>query len=266
MVDIPRSLGAALIALFVPLAVAPVARAQGEQPLPALPAPSATSPAPASPGVAPLPVASATAPPVGPRAAVTSPPADLPGPVATGCPDGARTRCHDGFYVRMAMGFGATAISGHGASGSSVSISGASIPLRIAIGSTVGKSVVLGATLFGAATVQGSSSSGIGGAQASFGALNFLVDWYPSPEGGWHVGGDVGVGVISLTQNVGAGADLSLSAFGGYDWWFADQWSFGPMLAVSGGSLAAINDSNNNDTGYRLRAGSIAALASFVYH
>lgn len=266
MVDIPKPLGATLTALFAALAVAPVARAEGEQPLPTLPAPSATSPATASPGVAPSPVASATAPPVAPRAAVASPPAGLPRPVTTGCPDGARIRCHDGFYVRMAVGFGATAISGHGASGSSVSISGGSIPLRLAIGSTVGKSVVLGATLFGAETVLGSSTSGIGGVQASFGALSFLVDWYPSPEGGWHVGGDVGLGVITLTQNVGAGADLSLSAFGGYDWWFADQWSFGPMVAVSGGSLAAINDSNNNDTGYRLRAGSIAALASFVYH
>lgn len=166
----------------------------------------------------------------------------------------------------MAIGAGATSVTGHGSSSGSVSISGGSIPYRLAIGGTVGKSVVLGAALFGAATLLGPSTSGVDGAKASFGGLNFLVDWYPSPEGGWHVGGDLGIGLVTLTNNKGAGGDLTASVFGGYDWWFAEQWSFGPMLAVSGGSQAAINDSNGNDTGYRLRAGTIALLASFLYH
>ncbi len=263
MVDLIKSLGPAFIALVVPLASASAAYAQAEQPLPSLPAPPPPAPPTAPAGTTPA-TTGPTAPPAVAPAVAASPPVDLPRPADTGCA-GDRIRCHDGFYVRMALGLGGTALSGHGPSGS-VSISGGSVPFRFAIGGTVGKGVVLGATLFGAATQISPSTSGIDGAKATFGGLNFLVDWFPSPEGGWHVGGDIGLGVVGLTQNIGSGADIALSAFAGYDWWFADQWSFGPMLAVSGGSLAAINDSNNNDTGYRLRAGSIALLASFLYH
>jgi hypothetical protein len=165
----------------------------------------------------------------------------------------------------MGLGLGGTTISGSGRSGSA-SVSAGSVPVRLAIGGTVGRGVVLGATLFGGATAFGATTKGIGDAKASFGALNFLVDWYPAPDSGWHFGGDIGVGAISLNQGVGTGGDLALSLFGGFDWWIADQWSFGPLLTVTGGSEAAINDSNGNDTGYRLKAGAIALLASFLYH
>ena len=50
------------------------------------------------------------------------------------------------------------------------------------------------------------SSSGIDGAKASFGGLSFRVGHgSPLPEGGWHVGGDIGLGVVGLTQNIGSG-------------------------------------------------------------
>ena len=268
MVDLAKHLGPFLVALLGPITVVSGARAEGEQPLPALPAPSAApeTPPPAPPvaGAARSPAGAAAAPSGSPPPVLAGSTSDLPDPPNTPC-SGNRSRCHDGFYARMGLGLGVTGISGQGPSGS-VSISGGSIPFRLAIGGTVGKSVVLGAALFGAATAIAPSTSGIEGAEASFGALNFLVDWFPSPEGGWHVGGDIGLGVVGLTHNVGAGGDLALSVFGGYDWWFTDQWSFGPMLSVSGGTAAPINDSNNNDTGYRLKPASIALLASFLYH
>jgi hypothetical protein len=147
-----------------------------------------------------------------------------------------------------------------------VSTSGGSLPFRLAVGGTVGQGVVLGATLYGAGTTIGGSRASLNGARGEFAGLSFLVDWYPSPASGWHVGGDLGLGAVALSNSVGSGGDLALSVFGGYDWWIAEQWSFGVLLTASGGSQAAIIDSNGDDTGYRLKPGSIGVLASFAYH
>jgi hypothetical protein len=257
------------VVLVASLGTASIAHAQ---PLPALPATSATAPAepppppPEAPGAPPA--AAAPYPPVPPPPPpppVGAPPILLEPPPDDGCPGRSRIQCHDGFYLRMALGFAGSSFSGNGPLGSA-STSGGGLALRLGIGGTVGKGVVLGATLFVAGASAASSTSGLGGVDGGVGGLNFLVDWYPSPEKGWHVGGDIGVGAVALTQNAGSGGDLMASIFGGYDWWIADQWSFGVMVAASGGSEASIADSNGNDTGYRLKPGSIALLASFLYH
>lgn len=241
---------ATVVAAIVSLATAR-ARAQSSPPLPPLPP---SQPAPAS------------TPEAAPATAPAPAPADAPAPVPNGCPEGTHVRCHDGFYLRLSLGLGATVLSGESPTGS-VSLRGGSIPFRFAVGGTVARGLVFGGARYAASPIFGETARAIGDGYAQYDALTFFADWYPDPHCGWHLGGDLGVGALLVdapSQDVGG--VLAASVTGGYEWWYSDEWSFGATLVASGMTRATLRDSSGYDSGYRLGAGSIGVLATFVYH
>lgn len=256
---------------------APSARAQGAAPLPPLPAPASEPPIGSAPAPALAPPPPPAPPPVlapapapdsasAPDSAPAPAPDDTDRPPSNGCPGNTRIRCHDRFFLRLALGVGVTNLAGQGPVGD-VSITGVSIPIDIAIGGTVGKGVVIGGTLFGAGTPFGASVSGIPSVKGQFGGLGTFIDWYPRPQAGWHFGGALGLGLVTITSSShDSGGDIAASVFGGYDWWIGEQWSVGAMLVGSAASSTGLKDTADADTGYKLSAASFGVLGSILFH
>jgi hypothetical protein len=179
---------------------------------------------------------------------------------------------HDGFYLRFSMGaVDYLSFTGHGPSGHA-SISGSSDGGLLAIGNTNSA----GITVAGAIVVEttrrafyGSPHDPRGYATASVLDLDLLIDWYPNARRGWHVGGMLGIGALSVTDAYipdSTGLAFNAGLFGGYDWWIGPQWSLGLMVLTAGTTSASLTDKNKVDTGYSFNALSAQLGAVITFH
>jgi hypothetical protein len=193
-------------------------------------------------------------------------------------------RVHEGFYLRMSSGPSFASLRGHGPSGS-VSITDSGEGGFIAIGGALVPGLVLAGTLQGTAfdaefkggpfehatvSSNGKTRNASNRATGGFGMLGMLVDWYPQPKAGWHVGGSAGVGALVLSNaaddSVYGGANFAGTLFGGYDWALGRDWSLGLQLVASGATRTELeDDSSSRDTGYRLTPLSVGVQASLLY-
>jgi hypothetical protein len=161
------------------------------------------------------------------------------------------------------MGIGYMSAWGNGPSGSA-SVSGGGSSQGLALGGTVAPGLALAGVIRLADTSASSFHGGPAGqapnsnADAALVQLGVLGDFYPDPEGGWHVGALLGLGGTVVTPRA---TDASMnsggftgSIFGGYDWWIGKSWSLGLQAVASGVTSATMFDTNHNDTGYRLQA------------
>ena len=180
-------------------------------------------------------------------------------------------------------------LNGHGPYGSA-SLTGAGYGGMIAIGGAVAPGLVLAGTIQGSAfnaefnggpfenatvSSKGKTYKASDRATGGFGMLGVLVDWYPQPSGGWHVGGSTGVGAIVLTNSADerdfGGVNFAGSVFGGYDWALGRKWSIGLQLVASGATRTKMMEEDRteeheaHDTGYRLTPFSIGVQASVLY-
>lgn len=175
-------------------------------------------------------------------------------------------------------------LRGHGPSGSA-SITGGGGAGGITIGGALVPGLVLAGTVQGSSTdadfkggpfkdatltVNGERRSASHQAQASFGMVGLLLDWYPKPSAGWHAGVATGIGAVGLKNSADnstfAGVNLNGSLFGGYDWALGHDWALGLQLTASGGTRAKLlEDSGDHDTGYRLTPFSLGVQASVLY-
>ena len=86
--------------------------------------------------------------------------------------------------------------------------------------------------------------------------LGVVLDWFPDPKGGAHVGlliGPANIGLQDEDGNSASGAGAAL--FGGYDFWVGDQWSFGAearILAAAADHTRLGNAFDDTATGYHL--------------
>jgi hypothetical protein len=161
---------------------------------------------------------------------------------------------------------GVTELSGT-APTTSASVTGLGFPARIAVGGTVGKGIVLGGSISIVTTAFARSASNLGSVRGELDSAAFFMDWFPRPTGGWHLGGEAGLGRVAISQSsVDSGLDVLASAFGGYDWWIDDQWSVGALLVGTLGSSTNLTDKGFADTGYRLMPATIGVLASILLH
>jgi hypothetical protein len=198
---------------------------------------------------------------------------------------------HEGFYLAAYTGFGYFSAKGSGPLGDA-SLSGSAMGGGIGIGGTITSGLELGgvarywnaigATFNGGPTITAirthvvngqtmtdPSATLSGNAQASSLELAALIDWFPNPEKGWHVGASVGLGGMSITDDSGArsvNAGLAASIFGGYQWWLGPSWSFGIQGIISGGTSGKLDDSNQDDTGYNMRPLAIGIQSDLLYY
>lgn len=184
-------------------------------------------------------------------------------------PPGAYT--HDGFYFRWGSGIAYVSHTGDGPLGDA-SVSGFGSLEFVGIGGNVERGLVVGGIISGASTdrrtLKGAPSGGPGKVTASLVTLGVLVDWFPNPAGGWHIGGSLGFGGPSLMDDnitwtgIGAGGTV----FGGYDWWIGPEWSLGLSLVAMGSPKAPLKDSDRKDTGYQFASGSVGILGTLLLH
>ena len=98
--------------------------------------------------------------------------------------------------------------------------------------------------------------------------LGVLVDWFPSPTEGWHIGSQVGLGGIAVTDSLRDSSSVAFtgSLFGGYDWWIGPEWSLGMLLSLSSGTSEALKQSNGDATGYSFTPLAFGVEATILWH
>jgi hypothetical protein len=186
--------------------------------------------------------------------------------------------------LRISSGIGDANVTGTGPKGAA-SVSGLGGNSLIAIGGSLIPGLVLAGAAqtssisgtfnggpFEGANVTSSGKSAVASNKADASAieLGLLVDWYPDPSEGWHVGISGGLGVISVKNHADdstmSGTSTAGSLFGGYDWSIGPGWSLGLALVGSGTLAASLkNSSDQTDMGYRMKAYSIGLSGSFLY-
>ena len=248
-----------------------------------------TSP-PAATAATPAPVASATVPnsipPFAPEqkpVSVVAQPAAVAQQSASPAVD-PESNIRHGFYLRLDQGIGYVGITGNGPLGGA-SIKDLGSTSVITIGASIGRGVVLAGTLqamSASATFKGGpfegktivlsdrSVSASSKADAAFSQIGLLLDWFPNPAAGWHVGASGGVGTISIVNRADEstlyGFGFTGTLFGGYDWQIAKTWSFGLSMVASGITTSTIKYSDDAaDTGYRLHGLSLGVSGSILY-
>lgn len=285
-------------ALVAPSALAQGTPGAGAAPAQPAPAPAAPAPAPAAPAPpgSPPPAGAPAAPPAGapiqeapqqggpvpyyqesstqtPKIYVEQPP--LP-------PLPPRNRYfHDGFYLRLSAGYAymntSTGVTG---SQSTASLSGHGVALDVMMGGTpapglvVGGGLLLEAAFDPTSTVtqyQGQFVQGLdNGASGTtgFGLVGPMIDAFPNPNGGFHLGALLGFAAVGLKgheSNISSGFGASIWA--GYMWWTTSQWSMGLMARFT---LAGTSRTLAGDTGATFDASDTSAgaavLLSVAYH
>jgi hypothetical protein len=136
----------------------------------------------------------------------------------------------------------------------------------VSLGGTVARGVVVGGALryaLGFPTSVSGVNAGPGNVALLALALQGMVDWFPNPEGGWHVGAALGFGNerLEISGFDDSRVDLAASAFGGHDWRLSGKWSLGLMLDGTLYSAVDLHDQYGSDTS--LRAG--AAMVTFAF-
>jgi hypothetical protein len=188
-----------------------------------------------------------------------------------------------GFYLRFAGGPAVVALKGTGPHGRVASVGGGGSS-TLAIGGSIARGWVLAGVLHGATitstldggpfedatvTSDGETTSASDKVAASVSHVGLLVDWYPDPSKGWHVGASAGLGSTALIHQADdstmTGPSAAGTVFGGYDWSIGRDWSLGVGLVASGNTSAKMLDSDEDDTGYRVKSFSIGVEGSILY-
>lgn len=215
--------------------LSPVARAEGGAP--------ATPPAPAAPLAAAGPVASGDAPtappesttPAGATEASSAPPGDAIYVAQPPLPPlQPRSRhYHDGFYLRLSVGFGGLGVSSNGG-GVNSTASGWGGAIDFLVGGTPAPGLVVGGGVLLQEAFSPSYSERGPSGPVGFGMLGPMIDAFPNPAGGFHVGGLVGLSRVGLDDAHGnASGGLGLSVWAGYMWWASSDWSLGGLVRLS---------------------------------
>jgi hypothetical protein len=263
------------------------AQTQGaEAPLAPLPAPPSDAGAPGEPqsDAAAVVVVQSPVPDAGPPSARVPDEAPLTVQAQGGCE---RRYVHNGFYFALTNTDGYLAVWGDGPSGSAsitgyanggtIAIGGSPVP-GFAVAGVIGAMNTSGDTFNGGPVVTVTTSTGNGPsanttlqgrASASMVLLGGLVDWFPEPERGWHVGGSVGLGGAVVTDDTGNsinGASIAGSIFGGYQFWLGPSWSLGVSGVVMGAPTLNLTDSNRNDSGYKMTPFYVGLAWTLMYY
>ncbi|HEX3904594.1 MAG TPA: hypothetical protein VH853_17290 [Polyangia bacterium] len=241
---------------LVALCAAPLAaRAQeAPPPAPATAYPPGYGPPPPPPAYPPPGYAPGYAPPppgYAPGYPPPQPPGFMPAPMEP---------THDGVYVRMHIGGGFTSISGQNSYGETVTLSGPSVSLGVAVGGGIAPNLALFGNLFvslisqpdlmenGAdlGNGQGNSSAGLVGFGAGLvyyfqpinlylsGALSAVEMQIDDTNGDMAYESDVGLGFQGMI---------------GKEWWVSPHWGLGLAGELIGASMKDKNDSSITWTG-----------------
>jgi hypothetical protein len=172
----------------------------------------------------------------------------------------------------MGLGIAHLSFWGSGPQGNA-SISGIGFATSVSFGGAIARGLVLGGGLrfaYGGGPFAGSPVDAQGNGSANLVESGVLVDWYPAPEDGWHIGGKLGLGSEGVSDSFPRYSttdwNFASALLGGYDWWIAPQWSLGMLMSLATAASAALKDSNGQPTGYSFTPLIVALEVSLLRH
>jgi hypothetical protein len=239
------------------------------EPATSTPAPATSTPAPATSTLAP---ATSTPAPV----AKPTPSNDNPLPtIELGAPPLAppvtRTlRSHDGFYLRVNAGLGSLLDANvHNPSSlPDLEGGGTSLDIDLMVGGSPSPGMALGGALLlsSIASADYESDTETVEADTDTWMLAPFIDGYPSPRGGFHLGGAVGLAQVRSDKQEVTGyknaTGLGIAAWLGYDAWIGDEWSMGGLVRLLG--TRAKGDTDNGSAS--LNTVNLSVMLTAVYN
>jgi hypothetical protein len=154
---------------------------------------------------------------------------------------------HEGFYMRVSGGLGYIGANLDTDTAVELESSGAALELELLVGAGPAPGLAIGGALLGTLQLSGDwEADGIPGG-TSGDLTTFIIgpfaDGYPDPNGGWHLGGAIGLATASFdvpgddgVNAVGVGG----AGWLGYDVWVGPEWSMGGALRLD--ALRATDD------------------------
>jgi hypothetical protein len=174
--------------------------------------------------------------------------------------------------MRLGLGLAYTSVWGSGPLGNA-SISGSGVALSAAFGGTITRGLVVGGALRiadGVGEFTGAPLDAGGHARVTLVQLvGVFVDWFPNEVDGWHVGSQLGLGGVGVTDSLSRDSSalaFTGSIFGGYDWWIGPQWSLGVLMSLSTATSEAMSQSNGDATGYSFTPLAFGLEATILWH
>jgi hypothetical protein len=163
-----------------------------------------------------------------------------PPPPAPAIPADAHS--HTGFFLRMGIGGGylanTSALEGPTYQGS-VDAAGGAFTLEIDIGGAISPGIILAGSYtvhtVGNAKLTNDTRTYRPAHDPTLTLLAAMIDVYPDPKGGFHVGGAVGLASFRVREGTDAQASSSEhTGFGiaphvGYEWWVGNYWGIGVL-------------------------------------
>jgi len=177
---------------------------------------------------------------------------------------------HDGFYTRVSFGLGMLGASVHNSEDDLMDRSGDgdSLELDVLVGGSPAKGMALGGALFLSSSASMSLDAGSERFESDggVGILGAFIDGYPDPEGGFHLGGALGLAQVTADTAGNAGFEkasgLGFAAFIGYDAWVGDEWSLGGLLRLTA-TRAKDRDTEGKPS---VSTTSVGVMLTAVYH
>jgi hypothetical protein len=146
-------------------------------------------------------------------------------------------RNHDGGYLRVGFNLGFISDSARQGAVKAES-SGFGGFLDAAFGGSLSESLVVGAALHSLGAFSATTEldgQNLDRQHSTFvQVVGVLLDYYPDPRRGLHIGMTVGSGsadiVVNADEETSSGVGLAMRL--GYDFWVGEQWSVGPALGL----------------------------------
>lgn len=197
---------------------------------------------------------------------------------------------HDGTYVRASIGVGdltakreveVDAGYERAAMAPESQISPTSTMFQLAVGTTPVKQLVLGGNILGlvsrtpvAIDHPAYYTEVYERAYLWFGGL--MVDYYLDEEGGWHIGGTLGLASLTIPTGDPSGDPSIFDSFGGvgggfcahfgYDIWIADQLSLGLQLHYLDARLSGSHSANGVDAEEKDVVRAVGGTIGVLFH
>lgn len=172
---------------------------------------------------------------------------------------------HDGFYLRMGLGGGIMSSTFDYPSSSAqanMDVRGGGVGLDLWMGGTIVDGIVLGGALVANSADNAKDKKSDQTASLGQSMLLLFVDGFPSPTGGFDLGGGVGFASTSSPSSsqlhVPDTSGFGLGVWGGYTGWVSDNWSLGG-LARFGLARTSASTSDGN-----VKSGSLSFVLEFT--
>lgn len=190
--------------------------------------------------------------------------------LAVTVPAAAAPRTHDGFQLRLEPGLGPVGVTeSFGNVESELSGMGSSFHLQL--GGTPARGFVVGGSMFGSTVADPTAKSGNLEVKADgtmmLAGLGAYGSYYFDPTAGGHVQLFLGFAALDYVRADGqsGGNDPTGTVFGvsgGYEFWVSDEWSIGPVVRLTFGSLSSESGGATIDYSYFQPA----LAAAITYH